>query len=216
MKCGDVREALSALLDSETPPVTAEVARRHLASCPDCRRWQLRAEQVTRQVRVRAAGEVPDLTQRVLAAVGADAAASRAGRFGGRPARVRWQGWRTGLRITVALVALVQVAFALPDLLAIGGHAPHADREGASFDIAIAVGFLLAARYPGRAVALWPVAGVLAVALALTTGLDLANGATSLMHEIGHVLVIVQAGLLWALGRSGESGGVTARRAAVV
>ncbi|MGH3715544.1 MAG: zf-HC2 domain-containing protein [Micromonosporaceae bacterium] len=216
MDCGEVREALSALLDSETPPVTAEVARRHLAGCADCRQWQLRAEQVTRQVRVGAAADVPDLTARVLAAVNADRAASGAGRSGGRPAAARWPGWRTALRIAVALAAVLQLGLALPELLFGAAGELHTHREGASFDVAIAVGFLLAARYPERARALMPVAAVLAVALALTTGIDLANGATTVLHEVGHALVILQAGLLWALGRTGRPAVLDAGRTAVV
>ncbi|MGH3738909.1 MAG: hypothetical protein ACRDT6_25415, partial [Micromonosporaceae bacterium] len=112
----------------------------------------------------------------------------------------------------VAGAALLQLALAVPDLFAAGGG-PHADREGAAFDVAVAVGFLFAARFPERARALVPIAVVLAVALAVATGIDLAGGATSVLHELGHLLVVVQAGLLWLLGHVGPRGWRTTRAA---
>ena len=219
MDCKQVRVALSALIDGEDPPVAADAAARHMAGCLECQAWQARAEQLTRLIRVQPA-QVPDLTERVLAATAADAAghrewtgrrrlassvSARFGRFRGGPK----PGW---LRWAVAVVALVQLALALPELLGIPslhlghGHALHAGREGASFDIAVAVGFLLAARFPDRARALAPVAVVLALCLTVTSGVDLLALRTTLLHELGHALVLVQAGLLWALGRTGGSG----------
>jgi hypothetical protein len=43
---------------------------------------------------------------------------------------------------------------------------------------------------------------VLAGCLAATSGLDLARGVTSVNHEIGHLVALAQAALLWALTRS--------------
>ncbi len=206
MTCEETRFALSALLDGETPAIPVETARRHLAGCADCRRWQARAEQLNRLVRVQPADQVPDLTERVLAAVHAErAAASAADRrvsqaaAGGSPGRARW---RLALRVGLAFVALLQLAFAVWDLLAT--HGVHAGQEEASFDIAVAVGFLLAAPYPDRARALLPVAGILAAALLVTTGIDVVNGATTLSHELVHGLAGLEALLLWLLGRTGR------------
>jgi predicted anti-sigma-YlaC factor YlaD len=119
----------------------------------------------------------------------------------------RSAGWRTAFRVGLALVALLQLALALPDLLAAPGHGLHASREEASFDIAVAVGFLLAAPYPARARALLPVAGILSAALLVTTGIDLAHGATTLSHELVHGLALVETLLLWILGRGGRRTG---------
>jgi hypothetical protein len=65
----------------------------------------------------------------------------------------------------------------------------------------VAVGFLLAAYRPQRALAYVPLAVVLAGCLALTSGVDMSRGVTVPSHEVGHLVAVVQAGLLWALGR---------------
>jgi hypothetical protein len=71
----------------------------------------------------------------------------------------------------------------------------------ASFDIAVAVGFALAAWRPERARAFVPVAFVLAACLAATSVMDISDGATHLAHEVGHLAALAQALLLWALSR---------------
>ncbi|GAB3955092.1 hypothetical protein GCM10027614_63310 [Micromonospora vulcania] len=119
------------------------------------------------------------------------------------PAAIR-QARRQVLRIAVAVAAVAQLAIALPILLAGLGVSvdPHTGREMASFDVALAVGFVLAAWRPERARAFLPVALVLAVCLAGTSVVDIANSTTALVHEVGHLAAVVQAGLLWALGRT--------------
>ncbi|WP_258396468.1 zf-HC2 domain-containing protein [Streptomyces sp. Amel2xB2] len=48
MHCSRARTALSARLDQEAlpPGVTESRLAEHLASCPDCRRWQTQAERL--------------------------------------------------------------------------------------------------------------------------------------------------------------------------
>jgi hypothetical protein len=71
-----------------------------------------------------------------------------------------------------------------------------------SLDAAVAVGFLLAAFQPRLARAYTPIAVVLAVCLAATSGWDIAHHHVTLAHELaGHLATIAQAGLLWALAR---------------
>lgn len=200
MTCDDVRAALSARLDGVDPRTAPAALDAHTEGCPGCRDWLARAERVTRLVRVRAVA-VPDLTASVLAAVAADPLA--AGRTAAAAARAR----RQLLRVAVAVAAVAQLAIALPILLAGLGVSvdSHTSREMASFDVALAVGFALAAWRPERARAFVPVALVLAVCLAGTSAVDIANSTTALVHEVGHLAAVVQAGLLWALGRvSGE------------
>jgi len=188
-RCDAVRLDLSARLDGEATDLPVDRLDAHVAGCDGCRVWLAEAERVTRLARVRAVG-VPDLTGRILAAVADDRQVRRAVRTGNRQV----------LRIAVAIAAAVQLLLAVPVLLGVGVD-PHASREMASFDIAMAVGFALAAWKPDRARAFVPVAFVLAACLAATSFLDLAGGATHLAHEVGHAAALVQAGLLWALGR---------------
>ncbi|WP_169734222.1 zf-HC2 domain-containing protein [Hamadaea tsunoensis] len=188
--CAAARADLSARLDGETTLLSAGVLDAHLAGCADCAGWLAGAERVTRQARLRSVG-VPDLTERILAAVAADRSAT---------ATETAAGVRRVLRLAVGIAAAVQFVLALPVLFGVGVD-PHASREMASFDIAVAVGFALAAWRPDRARAFVPVAFVLAGCLAVTSVLDLSDGATHIAHEVGHLAALAQAGLLWALGR---------------
>jgi predicted anti-sigma-YlaC factor YlaD len=193
IRCEAVRLDLSARLDGEVTDLPITHLDAHVDGCAACRNWLAAAERVTRQVRVRAVG-VPDLTGRILAAVADERRAEQAERAAAA------RGTRQILRVAVGIAAAVQLLLALPVLLGVGVD-PHASREMASFDIALAVGFALAAWRPERARAFVPVAFVLAACLAVTSGLDVADGATHLAHEVGHLAALVQAGLLWALGR---------------
>jgi predicted anti-sigma-YlaC factor YlaD len=191
MMCTQTRIAISAMIDGEDPGMPADRVTAHLASCGDCRAWKDSAEAVTRAVRVQPV-KVPDLTERVLAAVAADPAREARGR-------------RQVLRVALAVSALVQLLLGLPMLFAGSGEALHVSREMASFDVAIAVGYLFAAWRPARAAALVPVAVALSACLLVTSTLDVANNGALVAHEVGHLLAVFQAGLLWALGRTGAS-----------
>jgi predicted anti-sigma-YlaC factor YlaD len=227
--CPDVRLALSARLDGEDPMLPHAALRSHLSGCVACAAWLAGAERV--ETVLRSAGpEAPDLTGRVLAALAADRAAAGvaaasgavpgvavaegsgrlapprlaarvAARLGLEPARVLH-----GLRWGVGLVAAVQLIFAVPILVGVligDAHGEHASREMASFDVAMAVGFLLAALRPAQARAFVPVAFILAACLAMTSTIDLINGNTMLIHELSHLVAIGQGVMLWLLSRSG-------------
>lgn len=197
MACDDVRAALSARMDGEDPERPTEALDAHLRGCPACAAWLRRAEDLKRTLRVQVA-DVPDLTAGVLAAVAADPRAAAAA------SAATARGRQQVLRIAVALAAAAQFAVALPLLLPGLGVTDdlHTTREMASFDVALAVGFALAAYRPERARAFVPVAFVLATCLAATSALDIAASATAVVHEISHLTAVVQAGLLWALGRT--------------
>jgi predicted anti-sigma-YlaC factor YlaD len=196
--------AMSARLDGEDPGRPAEVIDEHLTGCPECRAWLAGAERLTRVVRaVPAQLTPPDLAEKVMVAVAADPVLSA------QSARLRAaadaHARRQVLRLAVALAAAVQLALAVPTLVGalLGADtATHVGREMASFDVAVAVGFLAAAWRPARARAFVPVALVLAACLAVTSGVDVARGTAAFPHELLHGGAVVQVGLLWALGRS--------------
>ena len=188
MMCEHVRVALSARLDGEDPQVPAAELDAHTSTCVDCREWLTRAERLTLTLRATPA-PAPDLVPAVLAAVAAERRSEPAGR-------------RQILRVAVAVLAVAQLASAVTIMFgAEGAFGAHATREMACFDVALAVGFILAALRPERAQALTPVAFVLAVCLAVTSAVDVANAQTAIVHEIGHLAAVVQAAALWALGR---------------
>jgi predicted anti-sigma-YlaC factor YlaD len=208
MTCEQMRVALSARLDGEDPQMPVAALDAHLAACPACTTWLAAAVRVSRAVRVQAV-DVPDLTAAVLAAADADRrVAAGDGRSVVRHPRladaaVQARSRRQILRLAVAVAAVAQFALAVPVLLSGLGVAadPHISREMASFDIALAVGFALAAYRPARARAFVPVAFVLAACLAVTSAVDMANASTAIIHEVGHLAAVAQAALLWALGR---------------
>ena len=61
MRCEAAREALSARLDGERPPVLAQQVDAHLESCRRCRSWLIGAAVQTRRLATVEAGDGPDL-----------------------------------------------------------------------------------------------------------------------------------------------------------
>ncbi|WP_179266078.1 zf-HC2 domain-containing protein [Asanoa hainanensis] len=192
--CEHVRGALSARLDGEAVPIPVEEIDAHTATCAGCQAWLTSAQRLDRLVRATPA-PAPDLTANVLAAVAADRH-----RRSDEPA-----GRRQVLRVAVGVLALAQLVSATPALFGAETGA-HATREMACFDIALAVGFALAALRPERARALLPIAIVLALCLAVTSAVDVAGGRAAAVHEFGHLAAVVQAAALWALGRGAYRG----------
>jgi predicted anti-sigma-YlaC factor YlaD len=196
MRCETVRVVLSARLDGEAE--TAEpVVDAHLAGCADCRGWLGEAERVTRLVRVQAV-RVPDLTARILAA--ARTANALPGPAPRQPSRVY-----ALLRWGLGLLATVQLLLAAPELLVAGagglGHAAHAGREVAAFDVALAVGLLIAACYPEQARYFVPVVTTLVGCLVTISAVDMAQGVVTPGRVAIHALAVGQAVLLWLLAR---------------
>jgi len=221
MRCDDVRLALSARLDGEAlfppggpgeaaheaPHQAAHEVDEHLGGCPTCRAWLAGAERVTRTVRIQPV-EVPDLTARILAAVQADGSLPSARVGVGSPDRPRQRASRSGghrrvgLRWALGLLAVAQLMLAVPDLLGAVGHDAHAGREVAAFDIAIAVGLLVAACYPEHARVFAPVVITLVVCFASISALDIVQGVVTPGRVAVHALAVVQAGLVWLLART--------------
>ena len=91
---------------------------------------------------------------------------------------------------------------------------PHTSREMASFDARSR--WVSCSRRSGQsaAQAFVPVGFVLSVCLALTSVVDIVNSDTTVMQELGHLVTVAQAVLLWALGRVDQR--VTGPRSAAV
>jgi predicted anti-sigma-YlaC factor YlaD len=178
--CDDAREHLSATLDGEAGEPSLDVAR-HLAACGSCAEWLDAATAVNRGVRIEVA-DVPDLTETLLVGYRDTVGARESGH---------------GLRWGLALVALAQLAIAVPALFGSDLGAPaHVARELGSWDIALAVGFLYAARRPARAAGLVPLVGTLVALLVLTSALDVGAGRTATVTELPHMLAVVGLVLL--------------------
>jgi hypothetical protein len=102
-------------------------------------------------------------------------------------------------QIGLVMVAVTQLLVWVPVLLF--GHdrgAPvHVAHEMSAFDVAVAIGFLVAARRPGRATGMRSLVGVAAGLLVVTAALDLAAGRTDVSDEAPHLLVLAGWLLLW-------------------
>jgi predicted anti-sigma-YlaC factor YlaD len=199
--CAAVREALSARLDGEASPVEADDVDRHLAACVACRRFEVAVADVGRRTRLAGAPEVPDLSASIVAAVAAEDA--------GEDRRTR------DLRVVVALAGLAQLAVAVPLLLGLVDAGGHLGRDLGAFELALGVGFLLAAWQPHRTAGVLPVAAVVAGTVLVASTLDLATGRATLLMELPHLSELIGVAALWALRRR-RSGMPTTMRAAEV
>lgn len=187
MDCDTSRIAISAQLDGEELGVERAALDEHLRGCPACRTFARDAAAMHRDVRLARAPDVPDLTAPILAAIGA---------------RDRHpDGHEGALRLTLVVVALVQIVTAVPALI-LGDDAGipvHVARHIGSFDLALAVGFLFAAWRPSRVAGLLPVVTALVACLVGTSILDLFDGRTSALTETQHVVEVAGLAAAWLL-----------------
>lgn len=194
MDCTNLREALSAHLDDEDMGVDSSLLDAHLAGCPACAAFAREVGMLHRMTRVRAAEEVPDLSAAIVAALPGPSAVARSP-FGERISAARW---------ALFAVALTQLVLAAPALL-LGedaGATVHVARELGSFDVALAVGLLVAAWQPARAWGLLPVAAALGLVMAGTAILDVVDGSASTLGEAHHLLDLAGVALLWLVARA--------------
>lgn len=193
MDCTHLREALSARLDDEELGIEDSHIDAHLAGCPDCAAFARDVGVLHRMTRVRAAEPVPDLSAAIVAAVPGASAASRSP-FGERISVARW---------ALFVVALTQLLLAAPALV-LGedaGATVHVARELGSFDVALAVGLLVAAWQPARAWGLLPVAAALGLVMGATAILAVVDGTASTLSEAHHLLDLAGVALLWPVAR---------------
>jgi predicted anti-sigma-YlaC factor YlaD len=201
MDCVACQEAISALLDDEDPGTDPTLVEAHLVGCAACRADAAQASRVQGWLRLRPAEPVPDLTTAVLARIAQAEAGER-------------HGDQRDLRIALAVLAGLVAALALPAPLFgdDAGTPPHLARELGSFQVALAVGFLLVAWRPRRGVRLLPVVAVLSVCPAVVAVVDVAAGRTPAPAEAHHLLQLAGLGLVWLLAHpTGRAGSVAGR-----
>jgi len=190
-----IRHAISARLDGEDPGLDEAMVYGHLASCAGCRAFAHDTEELHRAVRLAPAPEIPDLTPRILAAIGAEAG----------PDTLANEDTETqhALRWILLAIAITQIAIAVPALLfgSDAGLPVHAARHIGSFDVALGVGFFYAAWKPSRIPGLLPVVVALVVCLMGSSLLDVAAGNTAALGEAQHALDFVGLAVVWLLSR---------------
>jgi predicted anti-sigma-YlaC factor YlaD len=196
MECTPIREALSARLDGEDLGLPDEAVDRHLATCAGCRAWSEELSTLHRLVRVREAEPVPDLSAAIVDAYRPADAARRTG------VRSLLGQAISGPRWALLVVALTQLVLAGPALFGDDpGATVHVAREVGSFDVALAIGLLVAALQPARAWGLLPVAAALAAVMCGTALLDVADGRVSSVGEAHHLLDLAGVAFLWLVAK---------------
>ncbi|MCU1658384.1 MAG: Permease, partial [Pseudonocardiales bacterium] len=170
--------------------MSASALDHHLATCVDCARWEAEAIRLTRLARLGSA-EVPDLTDRITAAVVLPA---------GRVLRRR-----ALLRLALFVAGAVQLVIAVPALtgdsigMAMSAHAAH---EAAAWNLALGAAFLATASRPRRAAGLIPLLATFVVALGALTVRDLAAGAVSADRIATHIAAVLGLLLVLLLDRA--------------
>jgi predicted anti-sigma-YlaC factor YlaD len=188
------RAELSAWLDSGQSGELAGPLVEHLAGCVPCQQWLRAAEKVTTQVRQARNRTAPDRTEELLAAVLADQA--QRDRARGRS--------RFLIRAGLTAAGAAQLAIIIPALVlgnAGGGTPVHASHELGAFNLALAVGFVMATIRPSLARGMLPVAGVASAALVVLAIVDSALGYTTPGAEAVHLITLAGAVLLYAAMR---------------
>jgi RNA polymerase sigma-70 factor (ECF subfamily) len=120
LRCQLAREAISALVDGEDPPVSEMIISAHLAQCPRCRQFRTGVVSLRRQVCVRVFAPTASSPGEILELLGYSDAApvdsrGRARRWAQthRFSWVRATQWAAGVvPLGVALPALALGAFA--------------------------------------------------------------------------------------------------------
>jgi predicted anti-sigma-YlaC factor YlaD len=201
MECAQIRESLSARLDGELADLPDEVVDAHLVGCRMCAAWSEELATLHRMVRVREAERVPDLSAAIVEAFVPERGRTTAAAGPGR--RVHLGEQISGARWALFVVALTQLVLAGPALL-LGedsGATIHVAREIGSFDVALAVGLIVAAWQPARAWGLLPLAVALVLVMAGTSVLDVLDGRATAFGETHHLLDVAGVAFLWFVAR---------------
>jgi predicted anti-sigma-YlaC factor YlaD len=187
---------LSAQLDGEQSEELAKPLAEHLATCRTCQQWKRAAGTVTTRARRVPTQGGSDRTAEILAAVLADQAP--------RPSRTR-RRFLFQVRVGLGVVTAGQFAvFILPALILghAGGGAPvHASHELGAFELAMTVGFVLAAFRPSLARGILPLVGVASGTLIILAVVDSAMGYTTLPSELPHLVTLTGALLVFLMAR---------------
>lgn len=194
MDCTRCRQGLSEHLDGECPGVGVAALDAHLSRCAPCRSWLTAATAIGRTLRIAPIEPRAELTGHILAASPA------------RSARPELElPLPMALRAALAFVALAQLALGLPGLFT-AGEPGHLTMDLASWDVALAVGFLFVAHRPQRASGMLPVVVALVVLFFGMVVHGAAVGVGPSLSEGMHLTGIAGLGLLWGLAHIQRQG----------
>lgn len=186
------REALSARIDGEREPIPPDVVDRHLETCAECRSWHSGAQVLRRALVVRAAPELPDLTEAILERISVP------------------RGARSPARIALGVVAAAQLALAAGQLLGVatgftgmpaGSMVQHLAHESSAWNLGLGIGLFWAALRPRAASGQLPLFTGFVLVLTGLSVADVAGGEITAARLLTHVLAVLGAVLLFAVHR---------------
>ena len=172
--CELVRSSISAALDGENPVLPSAEVESHLAGCASCSRWRTDAHEVTRQFRLQGA-EVPRMAPEALLARLREVHKVRR-----RPAvsTARW---------ALVVVAIGQVVVNLHLMISgdIDGF-----RDLGALEMALGIGYFVAAVRPKRAAGMRAIVGTAALLLIGSAVIDLMAHRTTAWDEAPHLITL--------------------------
>ncbi|GAA4413551.1 hypothetical protein GCM10023148_08150 [Actinokineospora soli] len=170
-------------MDGEAEHVPSLEVDAHLAGCATCARWLEQSEALTRRLRVGPVVEAPDLSGAILARVPVKAEP----RYG------------------LVVVAVLQMGVALSQVLGSVAHgAGHLFNEGVAWNLALAVGFLVAAMRPEHVPGLRVVLAGFVSVLGAYSVYDLVTAEASLVRVLSHLPVLLGLVLLYVGNGPGD------------
>lgn len=183
--CERCREALSARMDGEDPGLSDIALDVHLTTCAQCRRFAVAVGALDMES-AGSTGPPADHSADILSAVGAE---RRAGLQRAPSVPVA--------RLVLGMVGFAQLLTALPYVWSLTGA--HAARDLAAFELALGIGFVVAAVRPVTAVGLLPTAAAVVAVLAVVVVGDVVGGRIGVAREAVHATEVVGVALLWLL-----------------
>jgi predicted anti-sigma-YlaC factor YlaD len=185
--CTDFRELISASADDELSAVDQARLDGHLVGCAECDAFVEQVARLTRLSRMRSVLPEADLVERVMAR----ATPPRLGRGAWVRPALAWCG------VVVAVQSMRPLLFG-----ELAGTPTHVARHVGASALALAVGFLYAARRPHKAYGLLPLVGGLLITTLFGALLDVLDGARRPAAEAVHLAELVGIVLLWLVAGS--------------
>jgi predicted anti-sigma-YlaC factor YlaD len=184
VSCDVWTEQVSAIHDGEDPSVDPMLVRAHLGNCATCRAFSQDLAAFRRSPLYKNPLPTTETIRRGVAA------ADRSSR-------------PTITRALLAFIAVEMVVVSFQPLVTGGdvGEASHPVRHVGAFTLAYAVAMLVTVIRPARAGAIFPVAIVLAGAVATNVAMDVVNGTASFASEWTHAPELFSVLLVWLLRR---------------
>jgi RNA polymerase sigma-70 factor, ECF subfamily len=194
MRCDVAREALSARLDGERPEVLAQQVDAHLDSCRGCRTWLISAAVQTRRLASIPPGEAPDLVDKILASISAEAQPQQRWMRVLRAHYRRWGLIAVGLfQVAIAAAQISGINFGMVSAHHMHGamSGEHLLHESTAWLLALGAAMIAAGVWPVAAIGVSAIAGAYSLALVAYVAADALKGEVTATRVASHVPILL-------------------------